>query len=388
MGPQSEKHGARVELDRCQGCGRFIGPHDAVCGHCGRPCAAFIRSRAARFGITAQDCPHCLAGSGQPWVCVRCGAPLPVTGAVSKGTRLGLVCIRCGAALRGDAYCTCCGAPVRSRSISPSKRDKTLLAFAQYDSFLEQRDPNYVFRIKSTRKARVLLALLVIIAVHVSVIGTLFVIRNAVAAPPEPPATPVEALANFRTSGATIQAARDLVQYSKDVWNRVAAESVSTGHYFLALVQSLERPGTLSDPWLMTPFDHDQSAQAALREFAARCPGDSAYRLHDYSNINDYADLKAGGGSPFVKLWMSSSRAFSSLLTEAAKEVSGHLQADPAKSDPLWLIPPQSNTVWGTIVPIIYTVSGPLLVVTLLALYLTQQLVNRPLRRPMGAKKR
>ena len=201
MGPQSEKHGARVELDRCQGCGRFIGPHDAVCGHCGRPCAAFIRSRAARFGITAQDCPHCLAGSGQPWVCVRCGAPLPVTGAVSKGTRLGLVCIRCGAALRGDAYCTCCGAPVRSRSISPSKRDKTLLAFAQYDSFLEQRDPNYVFRIKSTRKARVLLALLVIIAVHVSVIGTLFVIRNAVAAPPEPPATPVEALANFRTSG-------------------------------------------------------------------------------------------------------------------------------------------------------------------------------------------
>jgi len=232
------------------------------------------------------------------------------------------------------------------------------------------------------------LALLVIIAVHVSVIGTLFVIRTAVAAPPEPPATPVEALANFRTSGATIQAARDLVQYSKDVWNRVAAESVSTGHYFLALVQSLERPGTLSDPWLMTPFDHDQSAQAALREFAARCPGDSAYRLHDYSNINDYADLKAGGGSPFVKLWMSSSRAFSSLLTEAAKEVSGHLQADPAKSDPLWLIPPQSNTVWGTIVPIIYAVSGPLLVVTLLALYLTQQLVNRPLRRPKGAKKR
>lgn len=132
MEPQSMRPGARVELDRCQGCGRFIGPHDAVCGHCGRPCAAFIRSRAARFGITAQDCPHCLAGSGQPWVCVRCGAPLPVTGAVSKGTRLGLVCIRCGAALRGDAYCTCCGAPVRSRSISPSKRDKTLLAFAQF----------------------------------------------------------------------------------------------------------------------------------------------------------------------------------------------------------------------------------------------------------------
>jgi DNA-directed RNA polymerase subunit RPC12/RpoP len=169
---------AKKGLPRCSRCREFLGPADAVCVNCGQAYTPFIRVRAEKLGLSPRVCHHNFMESETGYTCVRCGLQMLAGGVrdISRlSTRVGTLCGCCGSRLRGKMFCTTCGARVGLWTVKPKLDDaRAFRLFTQHAAYLERQDPNYRFKVHSSRPLNWAAALLIILAMVVAVMGVIY----------------------------------------------------------------------------------------------------------------------------------------------------------------------------------------------------------------------
>jgi predicted amidophosphoribosyltransferase len=164
----------KKESHRCPRCHKFFGPRDAVCGDCGTANLHFINGRAKVLAARPDSCHHYYVHSELGDVCVVCShiRMSAETSSPRLSTRTDHICSCCGSQIHGTDYCTTCGARVTYFSLRPEYQDQAAFRYmTQHANYIEQRDPNYRFKIHSPVSHRIWLFALLFIAIEIAIIG-------------------------------------------------------------------------------------------------------------------------------------------------------------------------------------------------------------------------